>query len=57
LFSTSIKDWKPEGKQCHFSFFSHVEFFRAGITSEFECTRFSVAVAEVPLDIVMRKVK
>jgi len=43
--------------QCLFSFILHVEFFRAEVTRKFEYTKISVAIAEVPLDIVMRRLK
>ena len=46
--------YQTEGEAVHFSFFCHVEFL---ITSKFEYTRFLFAVTEVPLDIVLGRLK
>jgi len=52
LYSTKL-----QVKQYHFGFFSHAKFFRAEVMSELEYTRFSVLVAEVSLDIVLRRLE
>jgi hypothetical protein len=42
-------------KQYHFSFSFQVEFFMVEVTNKFEYTRFLVAVTEVSLDMVLRR--
>jgi hypothetical protein len=44
-------------KLYHFSFLFQVEFFMVEAKRKFEYTRFLVAVTEVSLDIVLRRLK
>jgi len=50
-------EYKTAGETVSLWLFWHVKFFKADVTSKFEYTRVSVAVAEVSHDIVPRRLQ
>jgi hypothetical protein len=49
--------YKTEGEAESLWLFSHIEIFRSEFTSKFHYTMFSVAIAEMSLDILLSKLK